>query len=91
MSEIREKYQSDFNFMILTSDGEHCYQVKVYDDDDLEFYKAECRWTGHLLAFDSHCPANVMGYLDPEHNIYQIFPPEKVDNFNHMKMIDLGG
>lgn len=60
-------------------DGRHCAQVLVYDEEDLEYWKEECRRTGHLMMKSAHAPENAMGYLDPAHDIYQIYPPAKAE------------
>jgi len=64
-------------FKLKQSDGEMCAQVLIYNEDDLKYWTEQAKKTGHLIAFDYHVPENAMGYNDPAHDIYQIFPPEQ--------------
>lgn len=67
----------DKRFELQKSDGKTCAQVLVYDEDDLQYWTKQAKETGYLMAFDCHIPEDAMGYPDPPHDIYQIFPPEQ--------------
>jgi len=72
-------------FSLDQSNGINCAQVLVYSEDDLTYWNSECKRTNHLIAFDYHVPENAMGYDDPAHDVYQIFPPEQKDKFKKLK------
>jgi len=75
-------------FELTQSDGVHCSQVLVYDDDDLQYWKEQAAITGHLIALDKHVPADFFGWSDPAHDIYQIFPPEMKERFKDVQIVD---
>ena len=70
-------------FVLNKSDGVHCAQVLIYDTSDREYWETECLRTGHVLVWDYHVPANAFGYSDPEHDTFQIRPPEMTRYMSH--------
>lgn len=68
-------------FELEQSDGKHCYQVLVYDNDDLVHWCKECIRTNHLIAYDCHIPENFNGKENKACDRYQIFPHEMRERF----------
>ena len=68
-------------FELSPSDGKACAQVLVYDDDDLQYWREQANKNGLQIIFDYHVPQDAFGYEDPEHDVYQIFPPEQARHF----------
>lgn len=70
-----------YPFDIKPSDGERCYQVLVYNDDDYRHWLERAQKTGHLFALDRFVPQDTIQPNDPPHYIYQIFPPRHAEAF----------
>lgn len=76
---------STTRFTLKPSDRKTCAQVHIYNESDLSYWAEQAKKTGHIMAFDYHVSENAMGYEDPAHNVYQIFPPEQAHCFNQEK------
>jgi hypothetical protein len=68
-------------FVLHQSDGKGCAQVLVYSQDDLAYWIGQCVKTNHLIALNYHVEENSLGYPDPSHDVYQIFPQEQARHF----------
>ena len=68
-------------FALQKNDGKSCAQVLVYNQDDVKYWIDQCIKTNHMIALDFHVDENALGYLDPAHDVYQIFPQEQARHF----------
>jgi hypothetical protein len=79
------EYCKSHRFELQENDGQRCAQVLIYDQDDLQYWADQAQKTGHLMVFDRHIPKNAMGFIDPSHDVYQIFPPEIEERFLYLR------